>query len=305
MSVVSDIFHLPVQDYPTEPTQTWSTLAVALDSAQSDTIFAGTGTPVAFRDDGRWIVDDDALHCAAGQRWFSHLSPADAARIRLLRAENSTSTVSLADICDAAVGFESTTSLDADRMSRGRIWPGGIAGWVGEVGSDKNIRPLGDMFESMTDAVDAVIADIRQRRDELVNILMTGGPLTVRLATTRERWEQPSIEVYITERQQKSWLLHVPVRNGCAGQWGWRSRLPPRCDHRALVGSGQSPDTGTVPDVGEREHSVVPLRFECATMSVTIVARRLNWTCVRPGDARWSVSRGAGSLVTNPGGSPR
>lgn len=31
----SDILHLPVQDHPTEPAQTWPTLAAALDSAQS------------------------------------------------------------------------------------------------------------------------------------------------------------------------------------------------------------------------------------------------------------------------------
>jgi hypothetical protein len=96
-------------------------------------------------------------------------------------------------------------------MSQGRIWPGGIAGWVGEVGSDKNIRPLGDMFETMTDAVEAVVADIRKRRDELVTVLKTGGPLTARLATTRERWEQPSITMYTTETQQNAWLLHVPA----------------------------------------------------------------------------------------------
>lgn len=207
----SDIRHLPVQDHPTEPTQTWPALNAALDSAQSDAIFVRTGIPVAFRDDDRWIVDDEALHYVAGQRWLSHLAPADAALIRLLRAENSTSTVSLADICEATTGFELTTSLDADRMSRGRIWPGGVAGWVGEVGSDKNIRPLGDMFETMTDAVEAVIADIRQRRDELVNVLMTRGPHTARLATTRERWEQPSIKVYISETQQNAWLVHVPA----------------------------------------------------------------------------------------------
>jgi hypothetical protein len=157
------------------------------------------------------MVDDETLHRLAGQRWLSELSPADAALLRLLRAENSTSTISLADVCDAAIGFELNVPLDTDRMSRGRIWPGGVAGWVGEVGSGKNIRPLGDMFETMTTAVDAVIADIRRRRDDLVNVLMAGGSLTARLATTRERWEQPSITVYITETQQNAWLLRAPA----------------------------------------------------------------------------------------------
>lgn len=211
MSERSDILHLPVQDYPAEPTQMWPTLPAALDSAQSDAIFAGTGIPVAFREDGRWIVDDEALHQVAGQCWLSGLPSPDAALIKLLRAENSTNTVSLTDICDAAAGFELTAPCDADRMSRGRIWPGGAAGWVGEVGSDRNIRALGDMFETMTAAVDAVISDIRQRRDNLVNILMAAGPLAARLATTRERWEQPSIEVYITETQQNAWLVHAPA----------------------------------------------------------------------------------------------
>lgn len=211
MSAASDVSNLPVQDHPTEPTQTWPTVAAALHSAQSEVIFASTGVPVAFRNDDQWIVDDEALHRVVGQRWLSELSPAESALIRLLRAENSTSTVSLADICGAAAGFELTASLDADRMSWGRIWPGGVAGWVGEVGSDKNIRPLGDMFETMTAAVDAVIADIRKRRDGLVDVLMAGGPLTTRLATTREHWEQPSIKVYITETQQNAWLIRAPA----------------------------------------------------------------------------------------------
>ncbi len=119
-------------------------------------------------------------------------------------------TITLAEVVSTAHALGVHHMPDVDRMTSGRVWPGGH-GWVAELGAGSNIRALDDMYESMVDAVKAVDADIRRLRDAAVNALMNGGVETARLATTRERWQPPVLKVYAEVEQQDAWLLQLPA----------------------------------------------------------------------------------------------
>ncbi len=119
-------------------------------------------------------------------------------------------TVVVAEIVQTARGLGVQHLPDVDRMVAGRVWPGGH-GWVGEIGEGSNIRAVGDMYESIVDAIKAVDAEIRQLRDAAVNALMNGGEQAAHLAATRDHWQPPILTVFAEIDQQEPWLLQITV----------------------------------------------------------------------------------------------
>jgi hypothetical protein len=127
-----------------------------------------------------------------------------------LAVQDNPGTVVVAEIVHAARNLGVQHLPDADRLVTGRVWPGG-QGWVGEIGEDRNIRALDDMYESMIDAIKAVDTEIRQLRDATVKALINGGEQAARLATTREHWRPPVLKVFAEVEQQQPWLLQLPA----------------------------------------------------------------------------------------------
>lgn len=125
-----------------------------------------------------------------------------------LAAQDSEQTIALVEVIDTAHGLGVQRLPEEGRMIAGRVWPGGD-GWVGEVGKGNSLHALDDMYESMADAIVAVDREIRQLRDTAVNALMNGGVDAARLATTRERWQVPVLQVFATADQRAPWQLHL------------------------------------------------------------------------------------------------
>ncbi|MGH3801168.1 MAG: hypothetical protein ACRDTD_13725 [Pseudonocardiaceae bacterium] len=132
----------------------------------------------------------------------------DAKDTTKLAVQDSGETISLAEVIATAHGSGVPHLPATDRLISGRVWPGGD-GWVGEVGQGNNVRALDDMYESMADAIVAVDKEIRQLRDTAVNALMNGGVDAARLATTREQWQPPVLQVFATADQQAPWQLQL------------------------------------------------------------------------------------------------
>ncbi len=127
-----------------------------------------------------------------------------------LAVQDAGETIALADVVNTAHRLGVQHLPDVDRMTSGRVWPGGH-GWVAEIGEDSNVHALDDMYESMVDGIKAVDAEIRQLREAAVNALMNGGIEAAKLATTSERWQPPVLKIYADVGQQDAWLLQLPA----------------------------------------------------------------------------------------------